>query len=193
MKIFGITGNIATGKSAVTNYLRNLNYTVICADEIYNELLKTDKKLLKAISQNFPNAIEKNGALNKKKLADIVFNDSKKLKILNKITHPFVINKINKILKNYKSEKIIFLSAPLLIESGIHKMCDKIICLTTIKKLQIERLKQRNPLLSKKEIISRISAQMPSAEKIKYSDFIIKNTKDLKNLYKQVDNILKKI
>jgi len=192
IKKIAITGGIATGKSIVAEYLRKKKYRVLCADEIYTELLAKNRRLIEEISNNFGYSIFNDGKLDRIALGKIVFSDKEKLKILNKITHPYIISTIIKELKKLRDEKIVFVSIPLLFESKTEKEFDKIITVYCNKKQQIMRLKDRNGY-SIKEAEKRINSQLPLKQKLKKTDFIIYNTSEIKNTHKQIDIIVEKL
>ncbi|MFM1539163.1 dephospho-CoA kinase, partial [Helcococcus bovis] len=112
-KIIGITGSIATGKSTVSNILKNKGYTVLDLDKIAHELMKKcEKNYINILSYFGDEILDEDGEIDRKKLGNIVFNDEKKLKKLNNLTHPnifyTILGKINSL-----EEKIIFIDNPL--------------------------------------------------------------------------------
>ena len=115
--IIGITGSIATGKTLVTNYLREKGYKVIDADEISRAVLNKGEKgydeVLKYFSENILDQ-EKN--IDRKKLAQIIFTDEEKRRVLEKIIHPLVINEILNFIDNSDKKEDVFVSMPLLYE-----------------------------------------------------------------------------
>ncbi len=188
MKRIGLTGGIASGKSLVSGFFEDENVTVLDADKIYKNLLKTNKVLYNEVKKAFGF-----DEVNLKILAEIVFNDEKKLKQLNKITHPFVIRSFTEQLKRLsKTEKIVVLDIPLLFEAKMDDFCDEIICVYVDEKIQIERLVERNQI-SVQEAIKRIKSQMPLVDKCKLSDYVIDNSFDTDNTYNQFDKIYHKI
>ena len=121
-------------------------------------------------------------------MAQIVFSDKEKLKVLESIIHPQVKKEILEIFQ--LDEKIVFISVPQLFESGFDSLFDKIIFISANENLRLERLIKRNNL-TKEEALKRISAQMSEEEKILKSDFIIKNNGSIEDLKKEVENVLK--
>lgn len=192
-RIIGLTGSIATGKSTVSKYLIKKGYKVVDADKITHELMKKDNINYVEIVKHFGNSIlDKDDEIDRKKLANIVFSDENKLNTLNNLTHPNIFNKINETIEE-SDEKIIFLDIALLIEfikNNIWNISlDEIWLVYVNKDIQLERLMKRNNF-SEKEAKIRIKAQMDIDEKIKYSDFILYNDRDLEYLYKQIDERL---
>ncbi|MFM1524347.1 MULTISPECIES: dephospho-CoA kinase [Helcococcus] len=195
-KIIGITGSIATGKSTVSNILKNKGYTVLDLDKIAHELMKKgEKNYINILSYFGDEILDEDGEIDRKKLGNIVFNDEKKLKKLNNLTHPnifyTILGKINSL-----EEKIIFIDNPLLVEliiSGDSYINYDEIWLVYIPKIfQIERLKYRDKL-NDEDATKKINSQISIDDKVKYSDFIIDNSKDEGFLIKQINERLEKL
>lgn len=193
-RIIGLTGSISTGKSTVSNYLKEKGYKVIDADEITHELMQKGNANYVKIVEHFGDSIlDENFEIDRKKLSKIVFSDENELKMLNNLTHPNIFNKIKKTIE-ISDEKIIFLDIALLIEFIKDEKwdipLDEIWLVYVNRNIQLERLIKRNNF-SKEEANSRINAQMNIDEKIGYADFIIHNDRDLEYLYEQIDERLK--
>ena len=193
--IIGITGPIGSGKTAVAKLFSKHWYIRIDADEIGHNIIKKNSVAYKKIIDEFGNVIlDKNRNIDRKKLGDAVFNDNKKLKNLNSITHPIIIkniqNQIKKIKQKCGYKTKIVIDAPLLLETMTKDLVDKIIVVKCYKKNIIKRLNKKYP---KEKIEKILKSQMPLNEKLKYADFVIDNNKDLRHLEKQVENIIKKL
>ncbi len=208
--ILGITGSIGSGKTTVAKLFSRHWYNRIDADEIGHEIIKKNSIAYKKIIKEFGNEIlDKNKDIDRNKLGDIVFSDSKKLKQLNLIMHPMIINEIKNQIKNkcgdtrknqrflrYRKSKgfscktKIVIDSPLLLETKIKDLIDKIIIIKCNKENIIKRL---NKKYKKEKIESILNAQMPLNEKLKYADFVIDNNKDLKQLEKQTKKIIEKL
>lgn len=193
-RIIGLTGSISTGKSTVSNYLKEKGYKVIDADEITHELMQKGNANYVKIVEHFGDSIlDENFEIDRKKLSKIVFSDENELKMLNNLTQPNIFNKIKKTIE-ISDEKIIFLDIALLIEFIKDEKwdisLDEIWLVYVNRNIQLERLIKRNNF-SKEEANSRINAQMNIDEKIGYADFIIHNDRDLEYLYEQIDERLK--
>ena len=192
----GLTGSIGTGKSTVLKIFKDLGAYVIDADQIVHQLY-TKREVQEEIKREFGNVFNEDGSLDRKKVAQIIFNDINKKRILERLVHPKVRSEIYKILKNIeKNEKnaIVIVEIPLLIETGQYREYDKVIVVYSPKNLQIERLLKKG--FSKEEALKRINSQMDIEEKIKYADFVIENIssfEDLKENVKKVFNELKKV
>ena len=149
--IIGLTGGIATGKSTVAKFLKELNITVIDSDKIAHEIL-TYRDTIDEIRREFGKiVIDKDGSINRKKLGEIVFDDLNKLKKLESITHHKIFEVIDKRIKQNKDGKIIVLDAPLLFETSLDKKVDETWVVYTSKETQINRIIERDNLNKKED------------------------------------------
>lgn len=185
--IIGITGSIGSGKTAAAKIFSSHHFNRIDADEISHRLMKNNSEIKNKLIKNFGNEIlGKNKNIDRKKLGDIAFNDNKKLKKLNSIMHPKIINEIKNQIKKIQekcgSDAKIVIDAPLLIETNLKNYVDKIVVVKSDKR----KIFVRNKNFSKDEIERILKAQMPLQEKLKYADFLVDNNKDLKHLEKEV-------
>ncbi len=192
--IIGITGSIGSGKTTAAKLFSRHWYNRIDADEIAHELMKRNSVAYKEVVNNFGNKIlDKNKNINKKKLGDLVFNNSSKLKKLNSIMHPIIILNIKKriaeIKKRCPAKTRIVIDAPLLLETEAKNLIDKVIVIKCNK----GNILKRNKKFPKEQIERILKSQMPLNEKLKYADFLINNNKDLNHLKNQVERIIKKI
>ncbi|WZL74670.1 dephospho-CoA kinase [Clostridiaceae bacterium 35-E11] len=196
MKIIGLTGGIASGKSTVSGMLRELEIPVIDADKIAREIVAVGKPALKEIEVAFgKDVIHQDGSLNREQLGKIVFSDKEKLKNLNEITHRRIIKEILNRIEMYREKSIdpvIIIDAALLIETGIKDLVDEIWVVLTDENTQLKRLMERDKM-SAEEGLKRIRSQMTVEEKKKYADEIIDNNHDLKHLKRQVTSKLSKV
>ena len=193
MIILGITGGSGVGKTTVSNIFRSYDIDVIDTDIVAREIVKPSMPALCEIKDHFGEEfINLDGTLNRKKLAGVVFNDPKKLKILNKITHKYISEYVSSYIKEYKKD-IIGIDGAALIESGINNICDYVISVLAYKKTRIERIKIRDNL-SEIEAKNRIEAQKDDKFYIENSDFLVYNNgKDINDLKNQVENIISKL
>ncbi|MEJ5172346.1 MAG: dephospho-CoA kinase [Hydrogenothermaceae bacterium] len=194
MKVIGLTGGIATGKSTVEEIFKKLGCYVIDADKVVHNLYK-DEIIKKKIKDLFTDEVfDKDGEIDRKKLAQIVFKDTSKRKVLEGLIHPqvnrFIENWIEEISKK-DPDAIMIVSVPLMIETGSYRKYDKIILVYAPKDLQIERLLKKG--YTEEEALSRIDAQMSIDEKLKYADYVIYNTSTLEDLEKEVIDVFEKI
>jgi len=189
--IIGITGSFGSGKTFVAKMFARLGAYVIDADKVCHALMRPSGKVYKKIVRHFGNAIlKKDRAIDKNKLAEIVFKQRSKLNLLNKLVHPEAIKKISEIIRAKKKRGIVIVDAPLLVESNFYKKMDRLIVVKTDKRLQVQRMVCTGRM-SRKEISQRITAQAPLKKKLALADFIIDNSGSKKETNVQVEKIWK--
>ncbi len=186
MKKIAITGNIASGKSEVEKIISASGFKVLDTDKTAHTFLDNDESAKNEIISYFGSDILDNGTISRKKLAEIVFRDKDKLTRLEKIIHPLVFKKIGEFFAQNKTEEMCFVSIPQLFETKTQMAFDKVILISAKEETRLNRLMERNKL-TKDEAQLRIDAQMSESVKIKQSDFVIYNDKDLDYLKEQVN------
>lgn len=190
--IVGITGSLATGKTTVSRFLQKyLAGYLIDADEITHSLLNKGEVCYEAVVKEFCSGIlDSSGSIDRERLAKKVFQNKQEIDKLNNIVHPFVLNKIRELIedKGRSGSSIIIIDAPLLIESGFNKECDIVIVLISSLLDQLDRAAKSLGMCAK-DALARIRLQMPLAEKVKYADIIIDNSKELKELEEECRKI----
>ena len=185
--VVGITGSIASGKTLVTTYLLNKGYQIIDCDKISHMVLELEEAKNQVVKA-FGECIINNGIIDRKALGSLIFNDKNKKELLQSIVFPFILKEIERQLSLLKG--LIFLDAPLLIEYELQYLVNKIIVVKTSKDIQIKRLVERDNI-TQEYAIKKINSQLPIEVKEKYADYIINNSLDIENTYKQIDTILK--
>ena len=190
MKKIGLTGGIGVGKTFVSEIFQKMGYSVFLADLHAKKCIHESDDLRKEIKKKFGNEIYQKGVLQKNRLADIVFNDTKKLQELNNLVHPFVQKYFEAWCKNQQS-KFVIKEAAILFESEAHKGLDGVICVSAPFQKRIERVMKRDNC-TKEDVIKRIENQMLQEKKEKLSDFVILNN-DKKELLPQIISICKKL
>lgn len=195
MIIVGITGSFATGKTTVTRMLSKRGAIAIDADRIARKLIAPGGICVKPVVRYFGESIITRGAIDRKKLSVIVFNDKKALKRLCSIIHPEVIKRTKQIITYYKRHKrnsVIVIDAPLLIEAGLDRLTDILVVVKANRIRQIARA-SRHLGLTPYEVKKRIKAQMPIREKIRLADIVIDNRGSMQKTKRQVAAVWKKI
>lgn len=191
--VIAIIGGIASGKSFVLNFIKEQGYPVISADEIYHELIQPGELLYNEVIKEWGEKVVTDGIIDRKKIGKIVFSDKKELDKLNKITHPVIAEKIKEriLLSEFP---IIFLEAPLLLESGYKDIVDIIWTVDLPYELQKRRLIERDRI-TEKEAERRIASQLKREERLKLSEKVIDNScsfeytkNQILNLFKEIDN-----
>ena len=183
-----ITGNIASGKSAVERFLKEHGYTVYDTDIMAHNILETNKDIKFVFKDD---DIFTNDNIDRKKLAKIVFSNKEKLKKLENIIHPVIINELENIFKT-SEQNIIFIAVPQLFEAGLEGLFDKILFISADKNIRLKRLMKRNKI-SVDEANIRIAAQDDELKKIEKSDYVIKNNSSIVELEQNIKNFLANI
>lgn len=193
MKIIGITGGIASGKSAVTAYLRKQNIPVFDADVSAHEAVLPGTICLTQLQEAFGNKIlTDTGVLDRKAMAALAFNNKQVLKRLESIIHGYVWEQAKAFIAAHKQEKLIALDVPLLLESGWYKKVDYIWLVALSEDEQVKRAMARDNI-TEEEVKARIKVQMPLLEKKKYATMILDNTGSVAQLEEQVAAALRTI
>lgn len=195
MKIIGLTGGIATGKSTVSKLFRRVGIRVIDADIVYKELSKPGNVLYNKIIASFTSAIVgPDYLIDWKHLGQIVYSDDALRQKLNDLTHPAVKKEILAQVEKLRlsNEHYVVLEVPLLFESGFDSLCDLTIVVKTNPEVQLSRLMTRD-LIDLETAQKKIAAQMPLDEKCKRATYVIDNSTDLNKTEKQLQEILEKI
>ncbi|BDG46186.1 dephospho-CoA kinase [Parageobacillus sp. KH3-4] len=190
----GLTGGIASGKSTVTKMIRELGIPVIDADQIARDVVKMGEEAYKQIIQTFgQDILQENGEIDRTKLGAIVFHNEQERKKLNAIIHPVVRRRMLAEKEAYvqKGAQTVVLDIPLLFESELTHLVDKIIVVYVDDDVQLERLMKRNGF-SKEEALARIRAQMPLREKVKKADAVIDNNGTIEETKQQLLQIFKR-
>ena len=189
--IIGLTGGIASGKSTVSKYLAEKGFKVYDADKIAKNISE-EKYVQEEIITTFGDKIlDRNGNVDRKKLKEIVFENKDKLEKLNGIIHPKVIDFYKKLKEKNTDEMIIF-DVPLLFESGLDKICDKILVVISDYEVQLDRIVERDKI--DRELASKIvKAQLSNEERIKKADVVIENNSNLEDLFEKVERFCEMI
>jgi len=205
MTVIGITGGIATGKSSALDFFRKLGAKTIDADEIVRKLYKKES-IKELLVLNFGGkAIDGNGNVNRKFLAERIFSERKARLLLNAMVHPIVNAELKKCIaafrkskrmnawkiKKNKNSRLLVVEVPLLFESNSEKMYDKVVVVGSARKKQLERMARGG--ISKSNAEKRLAAQMPIGKKAKKADFLIQNNGSKKELETEVKKVLAKL
>jgi dephospho-CoA kinase len=184
--LIGLTGNIATGKSAVAARLRELGATIIDADQVSREVVQKGRPALQEIVRTFgPQVLHADGELDRKALGQVVFNDAQKLKQLEQITHPAVHVEIQRQLDELPADAVAVIEVIKLIESGWADRCDSVWVTDCPPADQVNRL-MRSRGMSEAEARARVAAQNPQAEKLARADVVINTSGTFAQTRKQV-------
>lgn len=187
--IIGVTGGIGSGKSTVSSILKDFGAFIIDADVISRQVVMPGEKALIELTEEFGSDILDDwGQLNRKMLADIVFNDKKKLLVLNDIVHKYVAKRIKDDVEEQLkiNTKIIVIDAPIPIKNGFLDLCDEVWTVAASMEIRIKRIMQRNGM-TYDEAVSRIESQIREDEYLKIADTVIYNNGDITDLKKRVE------
>ena len=192
-KIIGITGGISSGKSTVTNFLRQRGFQVVDADALVHQLQAPGGRLYNILVEHFGNQVVlKNGQLNRPLLASLIFSNPEEQE-WSKETQGQVILEELAALKNQlvKTEAIFFMDIPLLFEQGYESWFDEVWLIYLDRETQIERLMNRDKL-SLEAAESRLSSQWSLDKKKKLATHIIDNSGSLDQLLSQIISLLER-
>ncbi len=173
MKKIGLTGGIGVGKTYVSKIFQQMGIPVFNADEQAKKCMVDDANLKAAVQLAFGENMYLKGVLQKDALAKIVFNNTEALAELNAFVHPVVKQKFEDWCF-LQSNSLVIKEAAILFESDAHLGLDSVVCVSAPKNLRIERVQKRDGS-SVEQIQSRMSKQMPQAEKEELADFLIVN------------------
>ena len=194
MKVIGITGGIGSGKSTVSDIIKKNNFPVIDCDEISRELTQKDNTVLDEIRRCFGTSVfDDNGNLLRQDLANIVFSDSSKKESLEDIVVTRIFEIVRDDLSKHRSlgTKLVFIDAPLLIETGLNRLCDICVLVTADIETRINRVEKRDGI-SRDRVLERISNQMPESEKKAVADELIDNSGSIEYLNNSVERLINK-
>lgn len=192
-KIIGITGGISSGKSTVTNFLRQRGFQVVDADALVHQLQAPDGRLYNILVEHFGNQVVlKNGQLNRPLLASLIFSNPEEQE-WSKETQGQVILEELAAFKNQlaKTEAIFFMDIPLLFEQGYESWFDEVWLIYLDRETQMERLMNRDKL-SLEAAESRLASQWPLDKKKKLATHIIDNSGSLDQLLSQIISLLER-
>ena len=177
-----VTGGIGSGKSEFCNFLKEKGYPVIYADEIAKEIITNNEEVIKRIKSAFGEKSYLNSKPDIQYLSEVVFSDPAKVKQINSIIHPFVIDIQNREMERLlKTNDFVFLEAALIYEAEAEEEFDFVIVITSDKEKKIERVRRQRGL-PETEIIKRMNNQIPDELKKKWADFTFENNGSLEEL-----------
>ncbi len=199
-RTFGLTGGVACGKSTVAGMFAELGARIIDADRLAHELIRSPRPAYHEIVQQFGfEILDSQGEIDRKRLGAVVFRDPEKLRALNAIVHPRVIERTDQLAEAFHLQDpraVVLVDAALLYEANLTDRFEKIIVAWCRPEQQLERLMAKTGL-SREEAERRIAAQMPAEEKRRRADFVIDCSGDLEltrrlvtDLYPQLQQLL---
>ena len=192
MKIIGITGGIGSGKSMVTDLLKEKGYGVIDADEVSREAAMPGEPAMLRLREDLGDEVlNEDGSLNRQELAKIIFSDPVALISVNEIFHGDIKERMEAHMRTYeeKGDQVVFISAPLLYEADADWMTDEVWLVTADEEIRIRRVMERDGI-SEEDVRARMDNQMPEEEKRERADIVIENNESLEKLYSNVEKLI---
>jgi dephospho-CoA kinase len=192
--IIGLTGSIASGKSTVSNMLKEKGYPIVDADKIARQVVEPGTPVIKEIAEHFGDEVlNEDGSLNREKLGKRIFKSEEERKKLNTIIHPAIRNEMIRQKEQWisKGAGTVILDIPLLFESKLQSFVEKIIVVSVTPEIQKQRLIARNEL-NEQEAADRINSQLLMVEKEAGADAVIDNNGTIEETKMQVETLLDK-
>lgn len=192
MRVIGITGSSGSGKTTVCKIIKKLyNSEILDADKVAKELsndVNSDyyREMVKLFGKE---CLLEDNMLNRKKIAEIIYQDEAKRESLNNLTFNYVVKKMKKDLSEIKDKDLVIIDAPLLYEAGVDELCDKVIAIIAEKSNKVKRICLRDgidELFAKK----RLLIQNEDDFYINKADYVIYNNKDFKELEESIKKVL---
>jgi dephospho-CoA kinase len=187
MRVIGLTGGIASGKSTVSYMLRELGAEVIDADLVAKEVIEPGTDAWRELVSEFgPLILNRDRSINRRRLGRLVFGDPNRVKRLNALTHPRIVSRIAGRIAAARAAaaaaaprgpgetRVLVVDAPLLIEAGMTALVDQVWVVVVDSDTQVKRLMARDHFTFQ-EALNRLSAQMPPEEKARLADVVIDN------------------
>lgn len=193
--IVGLTGQTGAGKSTVSEYLRANGVTIVDADKVAREVVGQGSACIADIVLEFGcDYLNSDGNLNRKKLAETVFVDKTKLRRLNAVMFPYILDCISERVEQYRSRSngIIVLDAPTLFESGLDRQCDVVVSVLSATLLRKRRIIARDNL-TEEQADARINAQHNDDYYRSRSWFVLNNNTDTNDLQMHTSSLLKRL
>lgn len=192
MKVIGLTGGVACGKSVVASMFRELGASIIDSDRIARLVVEPGQPAWREIVERFgEEVLNPDGTINRSRLGEIVFRNREKREELNRITHPRIIERIKELVEEHRKGgvEVVIVEAALIVEKGGMKpIISDLIVVTADEETQVRRLTQRVGL-SLEDALLRIKSQMPISEKIKHATYVIDNSGSLEETRERVKKV----
>ena len=189
----GLTGGIACGKSTVARILEEKGAVVADADKLAHELMAGDSALRAGLAVEFGEAAVA-GRIDRKRLGEVVFSDPERLAALDRLVHPLVIERVERILEDWRAARAApfgVVQVPLLIEAGMVEMFDKVVVVVSSPEQQVKRLMEAG--LTEAEAFSRLAAQLQDWERLTFADLTLINKGNLKLLASETDRLFERL
>lgn len=192
--VVGLTGQSGSGKTMVSDYLGDCGYSIINADLVARAVTVRGSACNRELSKLFPDCVNEDLELDRRKLGSIVFNDKEKLSLLNDTIFPYINELIEIEIREFEQigSSIVILDAPTLFEAGADKHCDMIISVISDDNLRENRIIKRDNL-PREQVSARFASQKPKSFFVKHSDYVIENNGTKEALLNSVKSLFDKI
>ena len=194
MVVIGLTGSIGTGKSTVARMFRRLGAVVLDADVLAREVVRPGSAGARRIRKAFgPGVFGKDGALNRRRLAALVFKSDARRRVLERIIHPLVYRRMREAMRGLaRSRKTpaVVLDVPLLLETGGQALADVVVVVTAPPEVQRRRVRRKHGW-THKELAARMRAKWKPSAKVALADYVVDNADGLRTTRTQVTAIWK--
>lgn len=189
--VLGLTGSFGSGKSTVAGMFAELGLPVIDADDLAREVVEPRGEALAEVVAEFGEGVlAPDGALDREKMAEIVFADPEARRRLNAIIHPRVGAALARFVQTHLLEPVTVLEIPLLLETSGSRTVDKVLVVTTSEKARLERLAANG--YTESQVSARLASQMEQERKVELADFVIRNEGDLEETRRQVREVARR-
>jgi dephospho-CoA kinase len=191
MRVWGLTGNIGSGKSTVARLLAARGVPVVDADQVAREVVQPGTPALREIAARWPSVLAPDGTLDRRALSARIFADAKERAELNRIVHPRIAEEVSSRLGALagKGHPVAVYEAALIVENRLHEGLDGLVVVTAPEAAQLARLRERDGM-SEAEARARLASQLPAADKLRHATFVIDNQGSEAELEAQVDRLL---
>jgi dephospho-CoA kinase len=189
--LVALTGGIGSGKSLAGEYFEELGATVVDSDQLSRDVIERGTPGFERVVARFGDEVLTEGNIDRKKLAEVVFNDSRARLDLEEIIHPLVRLALNKVVVTAKDKEIVINQIPLLVETGGAERFNKVIVVHSSEEVRRERLRARGMFGS--DIDARITAQASDEERLAIADYLIRNDGSRDDLLRQVEEIYEQL
>jgi dephospho-CoA kinase len=191
MRVIGLTGGIASGKSTVSEMLRELGAPIVDADLLARQVVEPGAPALAEIVERFgAGVLDEDGRLDRKKLGAIVFDDAAARRDLNRITHPRIAAAGQEAIAAHGAAgaAVVIYDAALIVENNLHRALAGLIVVSLPRDVQRQRLMERDDI-DAEAAEARIAAQLPLEEKVAVADYVVDNSGTLEQTRSQVEAI----
>ncbi len=194
MSVVAITGNICSGKTTVLHLLRAKGAKVINIDRaVHRHYRERNSEIYRRIKYNFPEVFDRHGRIIRRRLAQIVFGSKSKLRVLEKIVHPVVIEELREWVEKHKKKKGIFVAeVPLLFEKKLDRLFDAVVLVYASRRVLVRRIEKRFGL-SRAEVQQRLKLFISDKKKKERVDFVLDNSGTLTELKREVVDLWERL